>query len=302
MNRPEVVIGTGLSGLVGSRIVELNPDLTFHDASLATGIDILDKKQLEKFFKDHPQARTVIHLAAFTDTNAAWEQRGNKNALCYLLNVKGTQNIVDLCREYGKYLVVVSTDYVHNGQKKGKYTEQDMPHPLEWYGQTKAMAEKIVLDSGLPASIVRIAFPYRASFDPKVDLVRKIIGKLQNNEPVTMFTDQITTPTFIDDIALGLRLIIDDKPSDVYHLVGSSSQSPFDMAKKIAQVFGLDANLVKPSSLEDYSRTPGARPFARNLALSNQKFVDEFGYTLRSLTSGLEELRRQIALLPSPRN
>lgn len=301
MNRL-VVIGTGLSGLVGSRIVELNPDIVFSDISLETGVNILDRKQLEQFFKKHPQANTVIHLAAFTDTNAAWEQRGDKSGLCYQLNVTGTQNVINLCREQGKYLVVISTDYIFDGQKIGKYTEKDMPRPLEWYGQTKAMAEKLVLDSGLLASIVRIAFPYRASFGPKVDLVRKIIGKLQNNEPVTMFTDQITTPTFIDDIALGLRFIIDKKPNDVYHLVGSSSQSPYEMAKKVAETFYLDTNLVKPSSLEDYLHTPNARPFARNLALSNDKFVSEFGFTPRTLSSGLEELRRQLAFLPSPQS
>jgi len=77
-------------------------------------------------------------------------------------------------------------------------------------------------------------------------------------------------------------------------LVGSSSQSPFEMAQKIAQVFDLDANLIKPSSLEDYLRTPAARPYAKNLALPNQKFSSESGFVPRNLATGLEELKRQL--------
>lgn len=298
----EQILGTGLSGLVGSRVVELNPDFNFIDASLESGVNILDKKQLEQFFKDNPKADTIIHFAAFTDTNAAWNQKGDKNGLCYQLNVDGTQNIVDLCKKYNKYLIHISTDFVFDGTKNTEYFEEDSPHPLDWYGETKYLAEKLILDSHHPASIVRIAFPYRSSSSTKVDLVRKIINKLQNNEPVTMFTDQRTTPTFIDDIGLGLRFFVDKKPEGIYHLVGPTSQSPYDMAKKIAQVFNLNADLIKASSLEDYLRTPGARPYARNLSLSNQKFSSESGFSPRNLTAGLEELKRQLSLPLSPQS
>jgi len=298
----EQILGTGLSGLVGSRVVELNPDLNFVNASLENGVNILDKKQLKQFFKNNPEASAIIHFAAFTDTTAAWNQKGDKNGLCYQLNVNGTQNIVDLCKEYHKHLIHISTDFVFDGTKKTEYTEEDTPHPLDWYGETKYLAEKLIIDSGLPASIVRIAFPYRALSNTKVDFVRKILNKLQNNEPVTMFTDQKTTPTFIDDIGLGLRFFMDKKPLGIYHLVGSISQSPYDTAKNIAQVFDLNADLIRSSSLEDYLRTPNARPYAKNLSLSNQKFSSESGFSPRNITAGLQELKRQLSLLASPQN
>jgi dTDP-4-dehydrorhamnose reductase len=285
------IIGTGLSGLVGSRIVELNSDIQFTDLSLDTGFDILKSDTLKPVFEKFT-GDVVLHLAAFTDTNAAWSQKGNKNGLCYQLNVVGTQNIVDLCRQYDKHLIYISTDFVFDGQKKGSYLETDTPHPLEWYGQTKYEAEKIA--ATINSSIIRFAFPYRANFPAKMDIVRKIIAKLSASEVVTMFTDQLTTPTFVDDIALGLRKIIDQKPLGIYHLVGSSSQSPYDMAKLIAATFGYDGNLVNPSSLVDYLKTPDARPYAPNLSLSNQKFVSEFNFPPKTLPQGLEELKKQL--------
>jgi dTDP-4-dehydrorhamnose reductase len=290
------ILGTGLSGLVGSRIVELNPQYQFTDLSLDTGYDILKPESIEKVFAENP-AEIVLHLAAFTDTNAAWDQKGDKSGLCYRLNVVGTQNIANLCKKYGKHLIHISTDFVFDGTKE-KYFETDIPNPIDWYGQTKYEAEKIATG----ATIVRIAYPYRSNFPSKTDLVRKIKSKLENHETLNLFSDQITTPTFIDDIAKGLALIIDKKPIGIYHLVGSSSQSPYDMALLIAKTFDLDSSLIKASSLTDYLKTPDARPYAPNLALSNQKFVSKFGFTPKTLTEGLVELMRQFSPPPSLQN
>jgi dTDP-4-dehydrorhamnose reductase len=287
------VIGTGLTGLVGSRIVELNPDIEFINVSIETGISILDPLQLEKVFIDNPDAEAVLHLAAFTDTNAAWDQKGDESGLCYQLNVVGTQNIVNLCQKYGKYLVHISTDYVFDGQKTTPYTEEDPTSAIEWYGETKAMAEKVVTDSGINTSIVRLAFPYRAKYDPKVDIVRKIKVKIENGDTLNLFDDQITTPTFIDDIAAGLKVFFDQKPTGIYHLVGSSSQSPYDLGIMIADVFNLDKSKINASKLSDYLKTENARPFAPNAALSNDK-VKALGITMKTLREGLEEMKKQI--------
>ena len=101
-----LIIGTGLSGLVGSRIVELLSDRhDFVDFSLDSGIDITDKSLLEKAFRKNREARVVLHLAAFTDVDKAWEQRGDKDGLCYRVNVIGTRNIAQLCAKYNQYLI-----------------------------------------------------------------------------------------------------------------------------------------------------------------------------------------------------
>ena len=281
------IIGTGLTGLVGSRTVELNPQYHFTDLSLDTGFNILKPNTLEQIFKKN-SAPVVLHMAAFTNTNA----NPSENDLCRQINVDGTQNILDLCRKYNKYLIHISTDFVFDGTKTGIYTETDSVSPVngDVYAQTKAQAEKLVLDSRLPFAIIRIAYPYRSNFEPKIDLIRKIIGKLTNHEICKLFADQVTTPTFIDDIAVGLRLVIDHKPIGIYHLVGSSSQTVFEMGKLIASIFDFDPNLIQPSSLKDIT----ARQYPVNLALSNQKFITEFGFKPRTLTDGLQVLKSQL--------
>jgi dTDP-4-dehydrorhamnose reductase len=292
------IIGTGLSGLVGSRIVELLKDkFEFVDFSLDSGVDVLNKESLSQAFEKNLDADVVLHMAAFTDTNAAWLQKGDKTGLCYRLNVDGTQNIIDLCQKHGKYLIYISTDFVFDGTKTTAYTEEDQPNPIEWYGETKYLGEKLILDQKVNAAIVRITYPYRANFEAKPDIIHKVLVKLKNGEIVKMFSDQICTYTFIDDIAYGLGNFFENKHTGIYHLVGSSSHSPYEMSKLVAKTFGFDENLVQSSSLEEFvkSQPEGSRPWQKTLITSNQK-AKSLGLQFRTLEEGLEEIKKQLNL------
>jgi len=282
----EQILGTGLTGLVGSRVVELNPKYDFLDMPYPKA-DITRMDSIEPYFINNPDAHTLVHFAAYTDTKSAWEQRFDLNSPCFKVNVKGTENIVSLCQKYHKHLIHISTDYVFNGQKKEFNLESDPVNPLEWYGQTKAMAEKIALDSG--ATIVRISFPYGQAYPLKDDFIRGYRKKLESGQSLNLFVDQLITPTFIDDIARGLDVFIQKKPSGIYHLVGSSVHSPFEVAKIVSEIFNLDSKLIHESSLYKFlSENPFARPFGKNMALSNQKVKAEFGINMRGLEAGLD--------------
>ncbi len=291
------ILGTGLSGLVGTRIVELLGDsFDFENYDLTTGVDITDKEDIRQRISQS-KAEVLIHLAAFTDVNAAWSQQGDKNGLCYRVNVLGTKNIAELCQEYKKYLIYFSTDFVFDGVKppRGGYTEEDKPGPIEWYGQTKYLAEEEVKKSGCRFSILRIAFPFRAEFEEKSDLVRKIITGLENNSLYPFFSDQIITPSFIDDIACGVGVFLTKQSEGIYHLTGSSSLSPYQLAKKIADTFNFDNNLIKKGNLEEYlHQNPNTRPYQKNLSLSGRKAEKELGIKMKTIDEALLVLRSQI--------
>ena len=287
------IIGTGLSGLVGSRIQELlSGRYQFIDFSLESGVDITNIDVLKKAFLKNKQADTVLHLAAFTDVSAAWEQKGDKKGLCYQVNVIGTRNIAELCAQHNKYLLHISTDFVFDGTKKTPYTEDNHPNPIEWYGKTKYWAEKEVEQSGARYCISRIAFPFRANFSPKLDLVRKIIKGLKENSLPPMFADQIITPTFIEDIADAVDGLINRTALGLYHVVGSTPVSPFELAVRIAEVFGFDEKKIQKGNLEEYLKK-GNRPRQMNLSLSNKK-IKSLGIKMRTLDEALKEMRRQL--------
>jgi len=80
------VLATGATGLVGSRFVEMfADDYEVANMDLTTGVDITDKTSIDKFVAANP-ADVLIHLAAFTDTNRAAAESGDKSGLCYQVN------------------------------------------------------------------------------------------------------------------------------------------------------------------------------------------------------------------------
>jgi dTDP-4-dehydrorhamnose reductase len=289
-----LIIGTGLSGMVGSRFTELfKNEFSFVNLDLTTGIDITKPEPVATALAKYPPG-IVIHLAAFTDVSRAYQEKNNKKGQVYQVNVVGTKNLSRACLQFGHYLIHVSTDFVFDGKKNTPYTETDKPNPVEWYGQTKYWAEELVQKSGCRHSIVRIAFPFRAKFEPKTDLVRNIIDKLKSRTLYPMFTDQIITPTFIDDLCQGLKLIIAQKPRGIYHLVGSSWLSPYEIARKISQVFQLKAE-IKPGSFKEYLKQD-PRPRQQFLKISNAKVKKELGITMSRFDSALETIKKQLSL------
>ena len=288
----QTILATGAIGLVGSRFLDLYHDrYQVANMDILSGVDITNKESVVQFIDANP-AEVLLHLAAFTDTGAASAQSGDKNGLCYKVNVIGTQNLAEVCKERGIHLIAVSTDFIFDGQKETPYTEDDTPSPIEWYGETKDIAEKVVIESGVSYTIIRLSYPYRANFAGKPDIVKKVRAGLESGKLYPQFSDSLITPTFIDDIAAGFAKVIDTKPKGIFHFVGSSSHSPYVMAQMIAKVYGFDPAVVKEGSLTEYLKS-ASRPFARHVQMSNAKAKRELELTFADFTTGLAEIKKQ---------
>ena len=204
------IIGTGLNGLVGSRIIELlNSSFEFENISRTTGVDITDANQALDVVS-RSSAEIVLHLAAKTDVDGCEKDKDlREKGEAWKINVEGTKNIVKACEKSGKKLIYVSTDFVFDGEiGEGEfYTEESTPNPVNWYARTKYEGEKVVQQSSTPWVIVRLAYPYRANFT-KPDFYRAIKKRLESGQPVAAVADHVFTPTFIDDFANCLKVLI----------------------------------------------------------------------------------------------
>lgn len=279
-SRPRLLV-TGLEGLVGSRLKAIAAgrwDLV--NLSRRAGVDITQRDQVMNAVAEarrprgvDPPPTALVHLAAYTDVSRAHAQNGDKQGPCHLINVVGTENVARACAAHGLRLIHISTDFVFDGSKTTAYTETDLPAPIEWYGRTKWMAEEAVRRASVDWTIARIAFPYSPEAGPKPDLVRTILGKLHSGAEMTLFDDQIITPTYADDIAQGLLLLARaPAPREVFHLVGGSSLTPFDLGLKIAAAFRLHSELVRRGSLAEYLKKD-PRPRQPRLRVSNAKWA-----------------------------
>jgi dTDP-4-dehydrorhamnose reductase len=284
------IIGTGLSGMVGSRVVELlNDQYEFYDMSLKTRVDITDYNQVLKFFKEK-KADIVIHLAAKTDVDACEDDKilGEEGG-AWQINVIGTKNIIEAARRFNKRIIYISTDFVFNGTKE-YYQEDDEPDPLNWYGETKYRGEQIVEQSSLSYCIVRLAYPFRSFFPEKLDFVRRIIEKGEKGEKIFALTDHIFTPTFIDDIAKALGFLIHRDLVGIFHLVGSQFLTPFQATEFVFRAFKVKGSL-EAIERETYFRDRAFRPF--KLRLKNDK-ITKLGIKMRTFEEGLIEMKKQL--------
>jgi len=245
------VLLTGGSGLVGSRIVELlTPEFMFLSPN-SKELDITDKQVAQSYLKNQ-NFDLVLHLAAYTNVDRAEVERD----LCHLINVEGTRNLFEATTKLDKPFIFISTDFVFSGSDP-EYNESSTPNPAGYYGQTKAEAETILRDK---AMIVRISSPYRARFNAKNDFVKTICSILKEGREILATSDSLFTPTYIDDIAQGLKLLLNNFRPEVYHLVGPESFSPYIAFKQIAEVFGYSQNLITPVPYAQYFKNRAPRP------------------------------------------
>ena len=140
--------GTGLMGREMSKIMEIKA-LSHQD------IEIRDEDSVKRALKG---ADIVLHLAAYVNTVDAERNRD----YTYSVNVLGARNVARNSR-----VLYVSTDYVFDGEK-GNYNETDKVSPLQYYGWSKYLGERVTLNEG--GKVLRLCFkprPYKHAKVPR---------------------------------------------------------------------------------------------------------------------------------------
>jgi dTDP-4-dehydrorhamnose reductase len=285
------ILGTGLSGLVGSKLVQayseyydfINLDLT----DPQNPVDITNYDQVLRTFSNSP-AEYVVHFAAFTDVTKAWEQRDDKNGVAYRVNVLGTENIVKAATATGKHLIHISTAYVFNGQKEDLYNEQDPVSPIEWYGQTKAWAEEKVTASQSKWTIFRIDQPFRSDPFPKQDIAHRIIAGLQNKTLYPQFTNHYFGPTYIDDFVKVIEWNFRTGETGLFHASSGEKWSDYDFAQEINQNLQLNGEVTQ-GDLEAYLKTLN-RPYQKNTAMSIEKLKQKLDFQQKNIKVATTEI------------
>lgn len=290
------ILVLGGSGLIGSKFIELNKDSFEFEAPDLYELDILNTSQLESKISNF-DGEVVLNFAAFTNVDGAEDEKGNKEGIVYKLNSKAPQDLALICKTNDKLLVHISTDYVFDGNKEDSpYSEDDLPNPVSWYGETKYYAEKFVQESGAKVCIVRFSMPFSAQFADKMDIGRTFLKLLKEGSEIQAINNQKVTPLLVDDAAVALRELIKAQKTGIWQVVCSDFTSPFDFAKTIAREFSLDENLVKPTSFEEYSQKVKAKRL-KNSWLSIEKFESEFGPgKLHSVAEAVKIFHDQIDL------
>jgi dTDP-4-dehydrorhamnose reductase len=172
-------------------------DIPFHN------IDITKQEDLtENLLLIEPDI--IILTAAMTDV----DQCETNKELATKINFIGPKNVINACKKMGSKLVFMSTDFIFNGEKNNLYTEEDIPKPQSHYGKTKFFAELAILYSEIKYLICRTSVLY--GWNPnKLNFMTWILENLKKKNKLSIVTNQINSPTYVDNLANMLfKLII----------------------------------------------------------------------------------------------
>ena len=284
------VVVTGSSGLLGRRLMSalsddyevFGIDRYMTECPSDLDVDITHKERtLGSIASAAPNV--VVHAAAETNVDRCETERD----LARRINVEGTANVADACSRVGAKLMLISTDYVFDGNK-GNYEEADEPNPISYYGFTKLEAERIVTSTSPNFLIVRTSVLY--GWHPtKLNFATWVLNGLRERQILKVVSDHINSPTFADNLADAIHRAIEWNSHGILHIAGSERISRFDFARRIARRFGLDENLLVPVEMKDLNWI-ARRP--RDSSLNVGKAEKELRVELFGVDRGLEEMAR----------
>lgn len=293
------VLVTGANGLLGQKLLKLledNPGVvlfattrtevnlpfraTLHQLDITVGADV--NATIQSIRPD-----IVIHTAAMTQVDACEQDRET----CWRVNVEGVDNLVRACSKLPCHFTYLSTDFVFSGDN-GPLTEEDKPNPVNFYGESKLAAEKIVSTIAGKWSIVRTVLVYGITHDmSRSNIVLWVKENLQQGKTIRVVNDQWRTPTLAEDLAMGCWLVAAKAATGVFHISGKNMLSPYQIALRTAEYYALDGSLIVPVSSEALQQ-PAKRPLKTGFIIDKAR--KELGYEPHSFDEGMTIMAGQM--------
>ncbi len=230
----------------------------------------------------------VIHTAAMTHVDQCEDNKED----CWKLNVESVGHIVDACKENKCRLVHVSTDFIFDGSR-GPLTEEEPPAPVNYYGESKLEAERIVQQAGIPAAIARTVLVYGIAEDmSRSNIILWVKSSLEQGKEIHVVNDQWRTPTLAEDLASGCYLLAVNQAEGVFNISGKDFLTPYQMAIQTANYFDLDKSLIHETDSTRFSQR-AKRPARTGFVIDKAR--EAVGYEPHTFAQGLEILHSQLA-------
>lgn len=292
---------TGANGLLGQKLVNLltqqpnveliatargNNRLPFSEGYAYHSLDITDRQQvLDVIEKVKPDV--VIHTAAMTDVDKCETQKD----ACWAQNVHAVEYIVEACQATGAFLVHVSTDFIFDGAA-GPYDETAEANPISFYGWSKQAGESVVRHSAIRWAIARTVLVYGIAHDmSRSNIILWVKKSLEDGKNIKVVTDQWRSPTLAEDLAMGCYLIADKEAEGIFNISGKEVITPYEMAIKTADYFGLDKSLIAQADASTFTQV-ARRPPRTGFVLDKARTV--LGYDPHSFEEGIAVLASQL--------
>ena len=281
---------TGGSGLLGGSLLrigqsrhEIHATLRNHPLPVSevrpVPVDLTKEQEVARVIAEvRPQA--IIHAAAMTEVDYCEDHRDE----AWAQNVVATDNLARGAVSIGCPLLYISTDFVFDG-RRGGYTEDDEPNPVNYYAVTKLEGEERVRQAKGEHLILRTTI-YGWNSQPKNSFPEWILKELRAGRQPRLFTDLFWSPIFTDNLSRALYEAVDKGLRGLYHVAGSEPCSRFAFGQALMQQKGASQDRVLSSKLEE-ANLKAPRPHDCSLNVSKAQAV--LSEPLLGVAGGLAE-------------
>jgi dTDP-4-dehydrorhamnose reductase len=257
------VLVTGAGGMLGSQVILTAPaglvavGSGLHVAQQGfpalehPGVDLTDLQAVTALFEADDFVG-VIHCAAHTAVDKAEEEE----AFAYQVNAVAAANVATLAAAKAIPVVLVSTDFVFDGQGSRPYLPSDPTQPLGAYGRTKHAGEQMALAAHPDGvAILRTQWLYgpRGNHFPGT-----MLRLASERDALKVVSDQVGSPTSTLELAPALWGALQNGARGIFHAACSGEASWFDFAAETLRIAGSKTK-VEPCGTLDFPR-PAPRP------------------------------------------
>jgi len=204
------------------------------------------------------QPELVVNTAAFHNVDKCEAEPG----LAFAINGIGARNLAQVTEETGATLMHVSTDYVFDGKKGAPYVEEDVPAPLNVYGNTKLSGEFFVRSTNPRHFVVRTSAiygenPCRAKGG--LNFVELMLKLSKERKELRVVDDEFVTPTPTVQIAQQLVALSMSPDYGLYHATAEGSCSWYEFAGAIFELTKTNIRLEPARPGEFPAKVPRPR-------------------------------------------
>jgi len=243
-------------------------------------LELTDVSSVNKII-NNLRPEVIVHAAAMSKP----DECENNHAICLLNNLTVTENLIKSAEKISAHFIYISTDFIFG--EDGPHSETAIPNPLNFYGNSKLLAENVVKSSTLLHTIVRPVFIYGSQMEGmRSSFIQWVEQNLRLGKTIKVVNDQCRTPTFVEDICWGIEQIILLKKQGEYHLAGKDICTPYTMAITVAKVLGLNVQLIEEVNSSNFPE-PVIR--AKKSGLKIDKAINELNYNPHSFEEGVRK-------------
>ena len=268
------ILVTGANGFLGKKAMEIfrkDNEVIGTSHSGKNGlkiIDITDYDEVDKIIEEE-KPNVIFNTAAMIDVAQCESEKENAKKL----NVDAAVHLAEICKEKKIKLIVISSDYIFSGDNS-PYDENSEAHPKSYYGETKKLMEKLVLETNPDAIVIRpgILYGFNAP-NGKDKLITPVIDKINKCEEIIIDDLRPKYPVIIDDIPKNTLILIEKNEKGVFNFASEEKVDRYTSAIIVAKEFGLDENKIKKEKPKEFPDRPYDVQLNNNRA-SYLKFLD----------------------------